>query len=297
MPAESLAIVVCSRDRPDRLASTLSALASQAADEVLVVDSASTTDGTRAAAAAAGVRCVRVDRPGLARARNAGISATTAGVVAFTDDDCRPAPGWAEAVRAAVRPDVGVVLGRVTAEGEGAPLSVVDDAEPRTFRLGDDVMQMGHGANFTVMRGAWEQLRGFDELLGAGAPLHAGEDTDFLWRSLAAGFDVVYTPAAAVAHDQWRGRLTGLRMSYRYGVGQGAVTVKVRRLADRQALRTFSAGTVGKALARTRDDLRNRYEYGVAVGLARTIGTAAGEVRAARMRLQDGHLQPRRAHR
>jgi len=182
----------------------------------------------------------------------------------------------------------------VTADGGGAPLSVVDNSDQRRFRLGDDVMQMGHGANFTVTRAAWERLGGFDELLGAGAVLHAGEDTDFLWRSLAAGFAVVYTPAASVAHDQWRSKLTGLRMSYRYGVGQGAVTVKVRRLAGRQALRPFSAGTVGKALARTGKDLRNRYEYGVAVGVARTIGTAAGEVRAARMRLRDGHLQARR---
>lgn len=297
MPAGSLAIVVCSRDRPDRLASTLSVLAAQGADDVVVVDSASTTDQTEAVATNGGARCVRVDRPGLARARNAGIAATSADVVAFTDDDCRPAPGWADALRAAVTPDVGVVLGRVTAEGEGAPLSVVDDAEPRSFRLGDDVMQMGHGANFTVTRRAWEQLGGFDELLGAGAALHAGEDTDFLWRALAAGFDVVYTPAATVAHDQWRGRWAGLRMSYRYGVGQGAVTVKVRRLAGASAVRPFSAGTVGKALARTRDDLRHRYEYGVAVGLARTIGTASGEVRAARMTLQDGHLRPRRAGR
>ena len=297
MPAGSLAIVVCSRDRPDRLASTLSMLAAQAADDVLVVDSASATDETRAVATAAGVRCVRAERPGLARARNTGIAATSAEVIAFTDDDCRPAPGWAEALRASVTPEVGVVLGRVTAEGEGAPLSVVDDAEPRAFRLGDDVMQMGHGANFTVTRKAWEHLGGFDERLGAGAALHAGEDTDFLWRALAAGFGVVYTPAATVAHDQWRGRLAGLRMSYRYGVGQGAVTVKVRRLAGASAVRPFSAGTVGKALARTGEDLRHRYEYGVAVGLARTIGTASGALRAARMTVQDGHLQPRRTRR
>src|SRR4051812_35212093 len=165
MPGGSLAIVVCSRDRPERLASTLSMLAAQAADEVLVVDSASTTDKTQAVAAAAGLRCVRVDRPGLARARNAGITATHADVVAFTDDDCRPEPGWAETLHAAVTTNVGVVLGRVIGEGEGAPLSVLDDAEPRSYRLGDDVMEMGHGANLTVTRKAWTQLGGFDEML------------------------------------------------------------------------------------------------------------------------------------
>ena len=297
MPVGSLAIVVCSRDRPRRLAATLSVLAAQDADEVLVVDSASTTDETRAVAAAQGMRCVRLDQPGLARARNAGIAATRADVVAFTDDDCRPAPGWIDALRDAVTPGVGVVLGRVVGEGEGAPLSVLDQSERRSYRLGDDVMQMGHGANFTVTRTAWGQLGGFDELLGAGAVLHAGEDTDFLWRSLAAGFVVVYTPAATVAHDQWRGKVTGLRMSYRYGVGQGAVAVKVRRLAGADAVRPFSAGTVGKALAQTRTDLRNRYEYGVAIGLARAVGTAVGQLRAGRMQLQDGHLRPARVRR
>src|SRR5438270_13297744 len=164
----TLAIVVCSRDRPQLLAVALRAVAGQQADEVLVVDSASRTDATAAVAAAAGVRSIRVDQAGLARARNAGLRATTADIVAFTEDDCEPAPGWAAAVRAAFDDRTAFVLGRVLAIGGDEQPVVQLETSPRLFSAGSDVMRMGHGANFAVARPAWAELGGFDELLGVG---------------------------------------------------------------------------------------------------------------------------------
>jgi glycosyltransferase involved in cell wall biosynthesis len=184
----TVAIVVCSRDRPQLLATALAALAGQPADELLVVDSASTTDATATAAAAAGIRCIRVERPGLARARNAALRATTADVVAFTDDDCEPEPGWVDAIRSSFDERIGFVLGRVVALGSDEQPAVQLDTDARVFGPGDDVMTMGHGANFAVARTAWSRIGGFDELLGVGARFRAGEDTDFLWRTLQAGF-------------------------------------------------------------------------------------------------------------
>src|SRR5438105_13909548 len=84
----AVACVIASRDRPEHLAVALESVlqARRPGDEVVVVDSASRDDATLAVAEAAGVRCVRCELPGVARARNAGFSATTAPVVAFTDD-------------------------------------------------------------------------------------------------------------------------------------------------------------------------------------------------------------------
>ena len=48
----------------------------------------------RAEAQRAGARYVREDRRGLDNARNAGLRAARGEIVAFTDDDCRPAVGW-----------------------------------------------------------------------------------------------------------------------------------------------------------------------------------------------------------
>src|SRR3954452_19252992 len=86
----TLAVVVCSRDRPEQLRRCLQAVVRQDADDILVVDSASSTTATAEVAAAGGVRCIRADLPGLAHARNVALRASTADVVAFTDDDCEP---------------------------------------------------------------------------------------------------------------------------------------------------------------------------------------------------------------
>jgi glycosyltransferase involved in cell wall biosynthesis len=290
----TVAIVVCSRDRPQLLATALGALAGQSADDVLVVDSASTTDGTAAAATAAGIRSVRVDEPGLARARNAALRATTADVVAFTDDDCEPQSGWVDALRASFDARTGFVLGRVVALGSDEQPAVQLDTERRVFRAEDDVMTMGHGANFAVARAAWQDLAGFDELLGVGARFRAGEDTDFLWRALHAGWVGRFEPESVVGHRVWRSRSAAFRTMYGYGVGQGAVAMKVRRIAGRPARRVLSGGTASKALRQSWRDLRAGYQFGAVAGVGWAAGALKGQLSSALLPLDDnGHLRPR----
>jgi glycosyltransferase involved in cell wall biosynthesis len=295
----TLAVVVCSRDRPDQLRQCLRALTGQDADEVVVVDSASTTPATAAVAATVGVRCIRADLPGLAHARNVAMRATTAAVVAFTDDDCAPAAGWAAAIRGqfdaatAHEERLGFTVGRVLAVGGGEPVSVVLDAFPRTYGKTDDASHIGHGANLAVHRDCWDALGGFDDMLGVGAELRSGEDTDFLWRALRDEWTGRYDPHATVAHEQWRGRRSALRTSYGYGVGAGAVRTKVRRLGGTAAARGFAAGSVRVTLRQAATDLRAGYEFGVASGLVRAAGLVVGRTTASRLPLVHGHLTQR----
>jgi GT2 family glycosyltransferase len=297
-------VAVCSRDRPDRLAACLDRLTSSPdADELLVVDSASLTSATSEVARAAGVRCVRADEPGLARARNLAVGATATEAVAFTDDDCRPQPGWAAALRAGFDLDraaaesepadrVGFVLGRVLAKGEGEPLSVALGDARHTIGRDCDPSHLGHGANLAIRRECWEAVDGFDELLGVGARFRSGEDTDYLWRALRAGWIGRFEPDAVVAHDQWRGRRQALSVSYGYGVGAGAVRTKVRRLAGRDAARAFAAGSVRATLRQAGHDLGSGYEFGAATSVVRAAGIAAGRARAGRLGLVHGRFGP-----
>jgi glycosyltransferase involved in cell wall biosynthesis len=294
----TLAVVVCSRDRPDQLRECLRALQSQDADDLLVIDSASVTSATDDVSRAAGVRCVRTDVPGLALARNLGVRATDADVIAFTDDDCRTAAGWAAAIRAqfdqrAGDESLGFVLGRVDPFGDGQPMSVVLDAFPRVFGSADDPSDIGHGANLSVSRACWDALGGFDELLGAGTRLRSGEDTDFLWRGLREGWVGRYEPRAVVGHDQWRDRRAALLTSYGYGVGAGAVISKIRRLAGPAGAHEFAAGSIRATLRQAGTDLRAGYEFGAATSVARTVGLVVGRRGASRLLLRDGHLTPR----
>ncbi|HWA65657.1 MAG TPA: glycosyltransferase [Mycobacteriales bacterium] len=295
----TVAVVVCSRDRPQRLRECLPALIAQQADELLVVDSASTGEATRTVAADHGLRSTRVDRAGLARARNAAFRATTADVVAFTDDDCTPQPDWAATIRdrfatAALDGErLGFVTGQVVAAGRGQPVSVLLDAVPRRYAGGDDASHIGHGANLAVSRACWTELGGFDELLGVGAPLRSAEDTDLMWRAMREGWVGRYEPAAVVSHTQWRSRRDALRASFGYGVGAGALRHKVAKLAGHQAGRRLTDASLRSTARQAATDARNGYEFGVAVNVARGLGIAVGRARAARLAIVDGQLVAR----
>ena len=91
-----VSVVVCSRDRADFLRDALVAVcaALRPQDELVVVDSASVDASVALVAVESGARVVRAERPGLGYARNLGWRAATRSILAFTDDDCAPAPDW-----------------------------------------------------------------------------------------------------------------------------------------------------------------------------------------------------------
>jgi len=288
-----VAVVVCTRDRPELLRGVLPSLieAKARGADVVVVDSASIGPETRQLAAEANVRVVRCDRPGASRARNAGLRATTAAVVAFTDDDCRPRVGWTDALGAAFADDgVGFATGRVLpGQGPGRAMSPMERAEPAQWRRGDDVDQVGHGACMAVRRTAFETVGGFDEVLGAGAPLHGSEEKDLFWRMLQAGWEGRFVPAAEVEHFAWRDNRESLRNGYRYGVGIGARTAKVARMAGARP----AAPVVRKSwesLRQTGRTLRAGHRFGTLNLTVRAAGIVVGGMRARRYPIVDGRF-------
>ena len=258
--------MVATRDRPQLLASALDALslALRPQDRLLVVDSASASDGTRLVCLDHGVELLRLDQAGTSRARNAGVSASSTELIAFTDDDCLPQPGWAAALEAAFTdPAVGVVTGRVLPDREvPAPVSVEASTERRRF-----TEPVGHGANCCLRRTALLAVGGFDEQLGPGAPGRAGEDADLFRRVLAAGWQGAYEPDAVVLHRQWRGRTASVRRSFAYGVGQASAGAGFR-----QAVWV-------DALAPALRDARAGYVTGALAGLTRAAGAMRGLAR------------------
>lgn len=243
-----ISLVVSSRNRAYGLDSCLEAIgrAAQAADpttvELVFVDNGSTDDTSAVVAAWAKsaplpVRLLHEARPGLAVARNTGIAAACGSLIAFTDDDCEPEPGFFQALAQAFAADEGPVLrgGRVElGDARDLPVTIKPDIEPATL---DRTLHPGgfiHGCNMAFPRTLIEAIGPFDERFGAGAPFRSGEDTDFTHRAFKAGFPVVYCPDIVVRHFHGRRLPEDIRkLQSGYAFGNGALYAKY--LFDRRS--------------------------------------------------------------
>jgi GT2 family glycosyltransferase len=233
-----VAVIICTRDRLELLAEALTGIRDSVrpGDEVVVVDSASRISGVGEVAEKAGFASKRVEEPGVSRARNAGAAVTSAPLLLFIDDDCIAQSDWVSAMANAFAADarLGFAFGRVLPETASGPsVSVYVDSTPRRFAASDDPMTMGHAANMAARREVFDAVGGFDEELGAGAPMRACEDKDFFWRCLRAGVHGGYVPSATVVHRQWRSRIAVARLRYSYGLGTAAFAAKAAEV-DRQ---------------------------------------------------------------
>lgn len=262
-----LSVVVPCRDRPSLLAGCLAALAETVRpdDEVIVVDAGSATSAVAETAEQAGVRCLRTTRHPASAARNTGWRAARHERIAFVDDDCRPLPGWAAAVEAALD-DLDAVCGQVRAAGAGH-LSVLVDPAPRDYDLGTELAELGHGANLAVRRELLTAVGGWDERLGPGTAWPGAEDKELLVRLLQHGARVGYRPEPVVEHLQWRTRRQALRAELGYAKGAGAL-----------GARGLPAGRVRGEIATAVRDLRAGYQYGAVAGLVRAGGLAWGRL-------------------
>jgi glycosyltransferase involved in cell wall biosynthesis len=198
--------------------------------ELIAVDNASTDDTPNVLREFVGrvpfpAVCVRSEQAGLSRARNTGMARARGSIYVFTDDDCYVAPEFlVQVCRAFDEWNAGYIGGRVTLhDPNDDPVTTKDVADPELIPP-YGVLPAGviHGANMAVRREVVENIGPFDPLLGAGAPLKAGEDTDFLARACAAGWLGVYDPRPVVAHHHGRkpgAEVARLRRGHSYGRG------------------------------------------------------------------------------
>lgn len=219
----AVTVVVPTRDRSTQLSACLTALEAQTGPsfEVVVVDDGSRNPAVvaRVVAAAGHARLVVGTGRGPAAARNLGARAAAAPVVAFTDDDCRPAPGWLEALTAPVRAGAAAAAG---ATRNGRPDDVfaatsqvvvnhltASTLDPATRRLG-----FAPTCNVACRAEVLEAVP-FDESF----PLAAGEDRDWCQRLADRGAAPLYVPGAVVWHHQQLGGAGFWRQQVRYGRG------------------------------------------------------------------------------
>ena len=252
-PWPSVSVCICTHNRPGYVRDCLAGLANQTVGpetfETLIIDSGS-TDGVYAELAAMvaetpNARLIRIDRPGVSIARNAGAGAAKSDYIAYIDDDAIPANDWIEQIRQAITDLGGVPAllgGRILPIWE-APLpewwptrlrgvlSIIEaDGRGIYRRRGAAGDLAPYGANMVIHVTTMRSIGGFGDSAGReGAKLLSDEDVQLAWRLQDAGYAVHYESRIIVHHQIQSGRLTPewlLRRMY----WQGASSVATRRL-------------------------------------------------------------------
>ena len=156
-----VSVVVPARNEERCLPACLEALRRQTLKEfeLIVVDSAS-SDRTGEIARAFGARVIRLEKPGVSRARQAGFEAAKGDVIASTDADTIVPPDWLERLTAPFsKPEVVGTYGDVVYGDEFKALAWSFNNGRRFFNL----LGVGGlpGQNFAVRRSAFEAVNGF----------------------------------------------------------------------------------------------------------------------------------------
>jgi glycosyltransferase involved in cell wall biosynthesis len=230
-----LSLVICTRNRASQLTDTLRSvtrLQYSAPWELVVVDNASndeTQNVIKSFREGLPIKTVIEPHAGLGRARNRGWAMSRGDIVAFTDDDCYPAPDFLSSVLLCFGEDprLGFIGGRILLhDPEDEPVTIQERA-CRLEILPGEFMAPGliQGANLACRRAALESVGGFDERFGAGA-FFACEDIDVVARMSARGWHGAYDPRPLVYHHHRRKADAAVALMKLYDRARGAYYVK-----------------------------------------------------------------------
>lgn len=216
-PPRGIAVVICAytEHRWDLLLGAIASVKEQtlSADEVAVVVDQNPLLLERLRASVREVQIVENPGPvGLSGARNAGVAATTAPIIAFLDDDAVAAPTWLERLSAVFATDESIVGvgGAVTPCWLGTPPRWLPEefhwtvgCSYRGLPTAPRPVRNVIGANMAFRRWAIDAVGGFNPEIGqVGSSMQRGDDTEFCIRltQRLPGTTIVYDPSVQVCH-------------------------------------------------------------------------------------------------
>lgn len=225
-----VSVVICTYNRCDQLDRALTAVLSQGKDvayEVIVVDNNSSDATADVVAGKLGhypnLRYVFEGRQGLQFARNTGVSAAQAPIIAFTDDDVHVGSDWVATIKRAFdeHPDIDMIGGRVRPIWPEAIPSWITPRQLGPFALGergDEPIRVSAenaapclvGANFAFRRTVFERVGLFDPAYPR------SQDREIQLRLWRAGGVGLYLPTLTIAVEIPRERLTKRYFRYWY---------------------------------------------------------------------------------
>lgn len=224
-PVPFFSIIVPTWNRPKQLRACLLSLAKleYPSDrfEVIVVDDGSdppvfsTVGGEMPACP---VTWLYQSNAGPAAARNAGAAKAQGQYLAFTDDDCAPAPDWLRRLAGGFERSPGALVGGHTINALSDNLyatasQAIVQAAQESFQSGHSRLQFFASNNVALPAERFWAVGGFDPAF------RTSEDRDLCDRWVRAGYPLVSAPDAVIYHGHAL-TLTGFwRQHFNYGRG------------------------------------------------------------------------------
>ncbi|MEL7463489.1 MAG: glycosyltransferase [Pseudomonadota bacterium] len=208
-----LSVIALTRDRPKEFRSLLQALALQRMTdfEVIVVGAKPTVEDHGAPPGLARrITYAQCRAQNISRSRNIGLALATGDIVAFTDDDAAPEPGWLEAIEDAFHADdIGAVGGYVRGRNgvdfqwRGVLVDRYGGHAPATperiaameIDEATEFFPTTVGVNSAFSRKALTEIDGFDDNFH-----YFLDESDVCLRLQMAGWRVLLAPKAEVHH-------------------------------------------------------------------------------------------------
>jgi GT2 family glycosyltransferase len=226
-------VIIPTCNRPGPLAACLRSLDGQLFPkdglEVVVVDDGSSNpceDLIAGFRERLRISSLRQPNRGPAAARNTGAQVAKGRFLAFTDDDCRPEPGWLAALFAVLQADPLAMAGGRTIN------SLPDDPCPRASQFIHDFVYAHYNpdpleASFFASNNMAMAASDFRAVQGFSANFRTSEDRDICDRWRRSGRSMIYVPEAVVQH----GHRMGLHQYWRQhlGYGRGARRFLIQR--------------------------------------------------------------------
>jgi glycosyltransferase involved in cell wall biosynthesis len=226
-PAPRVSVVICAYNAERTIEECLESLGRLRYPdyEVIVVDDGS-TDQTRAIAERyPAFRLISQPNMGLSFARNVGIRAATAEIVAFTDADCAADPDWLTfLVRRLVSEEFAAVGGPnlPPPEDHWVPEAVArSPGGPTHVLITDWEAEHVPGCNMAFWRRQLLEVGAFDPIFRT-----AGDDVDVCWRLQNAGHRIGFAAAALVWHRRRHTVRNYLTQQAGYGRAEGMLYFK-----------------------------------------------------------------------
>lgn len=247
MALPRVSVIIATRNRPRDIVCAVESVrrGTVQAFEIVVVDQ-SDDDATWVALSDAlqedvRIRYLRDAARGAAHARNLGLRATCADIIAITDDDCLVPDTWLADILAAFEryPEVALLFGAVEApphdyRREVIPVLLLSRRQRRVERglHGRGGRLQGISANMALRRSLCMALDGFDPRFGVGSERWSGEDLELHYRALRRGEHVLIEPTITVLHLGKRAMQDAWGLWRRDALGCGAVAAHIARAGN-----------------------------------------------------------------